>query len=42
MSRQEARELLDSVRGDERRPPLAPMARNGANDSTADEPEKTW
>lgn len=41
MSREEARELLDSVRDDERRPPTAPMARNGA-DSTSNEPDKNW
>jgi Ca-activated chloride channel family protein len=42
MSRQEARELLDSVSGEERRPPLAPMARNDTDVSTADEPDKNW
>ncbi len=41
MSREEARELLDSVKDDERRPPTAPMARNGA-DSESNEPLKDW
>jgi Ca-activated chloride channel family protein len=41
MSREEARELLDSVKDDERRPPTAPMARNGA-DSPSSEPLKDW
>jgi Ca-activated chloride channel family protein len=42
MSRQEARELLDSVKDDERRAPAAPMARNGANDTTPPESLKDW
>jgi Ca-activated chloride channel family protein len=42
MSPQEARELLDSVKDDERRPPTTPMARNGVNEPTPDEPAKTW
>jgi hypothetical protein len=42
MSRQEARELLDSVKDDERRPPTSPMARNGVNVTTPDDPVKDW
>jgi Ca-activated chloride channel family protein len=42
MSRQEARELLDSVKDEERRPPTAPVARNGAYDASSDEPLKDW
>jgi len=42
MSPQEARELLDSVKDDERRPPATPMARNGMNEPTPDEPVKDW
>jgi Ca-activated chloride channel family protein len=42
MSRQEARELLDSVKDEEHRPPTAPLARNGASDTTSDEPLKDW
>jgi tetratricopeptide (TPR) repeat protein len=42
MSRQEARELLDSVKDEERRPPAAPVARNGASDTSSVEPLKDW
>jgi len=42
MSRQEARELLDSVKNEEHRPPAAPVARNNAGDSSSDEPLKDW
>jgi Ca-activated chloride channel family protein len=41
MSREEARELLDSVKSDERRPPGTPLARRGAVDPP-DEPLKNW
>jgi Ca-activated chloride channel family protein len=42
MSRDEARELLDSVKDEERRPPTMPVARNGANDTSSDEAVKDW
>jgi len=42
MSPEEARELLDSVKSDERHLPSAPLAQNGANMSPADEPLKDW
>lgn len=42
MSRQEARELLDSVKTEEKRPPVAPLARNGSDDNAVDEPLKDW
>jgi Ca-activated chloride channel family protein len=42
MSPEEARELLDSVKQDERRFPTAPRARIGANDSAPDQPIKDW
>jgi Ca-activated chloride channel family protein len=42
MSRQEARELLDSVKNEEHRPPAAPVARNSAADSPSNEPLKDW
>ena len=42
MSRQEARELLDSVKNEEKEPPTAPVARNGGRDDTVDEPLKDW
>jgi hypothetical protein len=42
MSRQEARELLDSVKSEEKEPPTAPLARNGGHDDTVDEPLKDW
>jgi len=42
MSREEARELLDSVKNEEQRLPLAPLARSGANGPSADQPTKDW
>jgi hypothetical protein len=42
MSREEARELLDSVKSDERRPPGTPLARRGAGVPPPDEPLKNW
>ena len=42
MSRDEARELLDSLKNDERRPPAAPVARNGVNITPPDEALKNW
>jgi len=42
MSRDEARELLDSVKDEERRLPTMPIARNGANDTSSDEAVKDW
>ncbi len=42
MSRQEARELLDSVKDEERRPSAAPVARNGGINTSSDEPLKDW
>jgi Ca-activated chloride channel family protein len=42
MSREEARELLDSVKSDERRPPGTPLARRGAVDPPPDDPLKNW
>jgi hypothetical protein len=41
MSREEARELLDSVKGDERRPPGVPLARQDA-DQPPERPIKNW
>jgi Ca-activated chloride channel family protein len=42
MSRQEARQLLDSVKDEERRAPAAPVARNDANSASPDETLKDW
>ena len=42
MSREEARELLDSVKSDERRPPGTPLARRSAGAPPPDEPLKNW
>jgi len=42
MSREEARELLDSVKDEERRLPAMPVARNGANDTSSNEAIKDW
>jgi len=42
MSREEARELLDSVKDEEHRAPAAPVARNGASSAAPDEPLKNW
>jgi hypothetical protein len=42
MSRVEARELLDSAKGDERHPPLGvPLARRDA-DEPPEKPYKNW
>ncbi len=41
MSREEARELLDSVKGDEKRPPGIPMAQD-ATDVPQQPPTKNW
>lgn len=42
MSREEARELLDSVKDEERRAPGVPVARNGTSDNASNEPLKDW
>jgi Ca-activated chloride channel family protein len=42
MSRQEASELLDSVKDEERRLPVAPLARSGPDDSGSNDPLKDW
>jgi Ca-activated chloride channel family protein len=42
MSREEARELLDSVKDEERRLPTMPVARNGTDNTSSDEPIKDW
>jgi hypothetical protein len=42
MSRDEARELLDSLKNDEHRAPGAPVARNSGNISVPDDPLKNW
>ncbi|MGC2032606.1 MAG: VWA domain-containing protein [Steroidobacteraceae bacterium] len=42
MSREEARELLDSVKDEEHRAPAAPVARNGGTLAAPDEPLKNW
>jgi Ca-activated chloride channel homolog len=42
MSREEARELLDSVKDEERRFPTMPVARTGANETSSDEAIKDW
>ncbi len=42
MSREEARELLDSVKGDEKHPLGAPLARREGEDDTPDKPFKNW
>ena len=41
MSREEARELLDSVKGEERHLPAAPLSRSTAS-ASSDEPIKDW
>jgi hypothetical protein len=41
MSREEARELLDSVKSDERRAPVVPLARRDADDEPQ-QPIKNW
>ena len=42
MSRAEARQLLDSVKNDQRRLPAAPLARNGSDQREQNEPAKDW
>ena len=42
MSRDEARELLDSVKGDEKRALGAPAAINDAYSPPPDKPKKDW
>jgi len=42
MSREEARELLDSMKDEEHRAPAAPVARNGGTVTAPDEPLKNW
>jgi Ca-activated chloride channel family protein len=42
MSKEEARALLDSMKGEERRLPAAPVARNSSGDNKTDEPIKDW
>jgi hypothetical protein len=42
MSREEARELLDSVKGDERPPLGAPRALRDMVDQPPDKPFKNW
>jgi Ca-activated chloride channel family protein len=42
MSREEARELLDSVKGDEKHAMGAPLARRDENDDSPDKPFKNW
>jgi hypothetical protein len=42
MSREEARELLDSVKDAKRLPPTAADATNSPNTASPDEPQKDW
>lgn len=42
MSRQEARELLDSVKDEEKHAPGVPVARNSENAAVSDDPLKDW
>lgn len=42
MSKEEARALLDSLKGEERRLPAAPVARTGNDDQRTDQPIKDW
>jgi Ca-activated chloride channel family protein len=42
MSKQEARALLDSLKGEERRLPAAPVSRNSTNEIRTDQPIKDW
>jgi len=42
MSKEDARALLDSMKGEERRLPAAPVARNSKNDKQQDQPIKDW
>jgi Ca-activated chloride channel family protein len=42
MSREEARELLDSAKDDERRYPVTPLARGGTDSNVPEQPGKDW
>ena len=42
MSKEEARNLLDSLKGEERRLPTAPLARSGGASDQPDKPFKNW
>jgi len=42
MSPEEARELLDSVKDEERHLPAVPLARSGTNVTSPDQPLKDW
>jgi Ca-activated chloride channel family protein len=42
MSKEEARNLLDSLKGEERRLPAAPLARSGGATNQTDQPFKNW
>ena len=42
MSKEDARALLDSMKGEERPLPAAPVARNSNNDKQQDQPIKDW
>jgi Ca-activated chloride channel homolog len=42
MSAEEARELLDSVKNDERHLPAVPLARSGTDETSQDQPLKDW
>jgi hypothetical protein len=42
MSKEEARALLDSIKGEERRLPAAPLARSGGAINQPDKPFKNW
>ena len=42
MSKEDARTLLDSMKGEARRLPAAPVARNGNDDQRPDQPIKDW
>lgn len=42
MSKEDARTLLDSMKGEARRLPAAPVARNGNDDQQPDQPIKDW
>ena len=42
MSKEDARTLLDSMKGEARRLPAAPIARNGNDDQRPDQPIKDW
>ena len=42
MSKEDARTLIDSMKGEARRLPAAPVARNGNDDQRPDQPIKDW